>query len=642
MVPALTAQGAALLRQSGLFDADWYLETHPDVRRIGLDPMRHYCEIGIRLLRDPGPFFNARGYLRAYPDVAAAGVPPVLHYIQAGRAEGRAATPFSHVNPNRSDLQTVSHLRQLLETGGLEDRPLARLEDIANGSGVSAIAACEVLAIWALSDLGVESAKQALFWLDRIESLAGGRSVDRLLPVQMIAAMRAGMPDRAKSIFDTSKGALDLDLAATHLQPHDGWRLACLNAAFGRHGASAQTLVPGAAAAFDRLHAPLVSSSNNTPVVSVLIAAHQAADTLPTALRALQSQTMPDWEAIVIDDASSDQTAEIVTNAAQQDPRIRMLGLAENRGAYGARNAGLEVAKGTFVTLLDADDWCHPQRLERQVAALNDCPWQVGCMTLQARCDNELAITRWTGTGEIAHENLSSLMLPTEIVRDRLGGWDPVRVSADSELLRRVRRLFGDGAVTTLPNSFLGLQRDGTGNATQDTATGMRWFYYGARREYFEAQTAHHAKAAILRYQPGNERPFPAPKGMLSGTQKGVEGFVDRAYAGLFTIYSDGLVSVLDWIKDDLSNGRTVGLVPLYSCDSPAGGGLAIHPALRAMIDGARVRVLCFGETVRCDEYRLAPNQIIPDAQKYLPTLQDGSGPRLWPGAIPSQDSASG
>lgn len=641
MLPALSGQGAALLRQSGLFDPDWYLETYPDVRQAGLDPMRHYCEIGVRLLRDPGPFFNARGYLRAYPDVAAAGLPPVLHFLQAGRAEGRAATPLSYTNPAQAELQMVSHLRQLLETGGLETRPRQRLEDLANGSGPAASAACEVLAVWALKEADQQDAKQALFWLDRIETLAG-HPVARLLPLQMIAAIRAGTPERADAIFRGATGGLDLDLAATHLQTGDVWRLTCLNAAFARHAAEAQVLASGDGAAFDRLRAPHVPSSGSSPVVSVLIAAHQAAETLPTALRALQSQTLPDWEAIVIDDASSDQTAAVADAAARTDPRIRLLRLSENRGAYGARTAGLEVAQGAFTTLLDADDWCHPQRLERQVSALRDHPWQVGCMALQARVDNDLAVTRWTGTGAIAHENLSSLMLPTKLLRDRLGGWDQVRVSADSELLRRVRHLFGDGAVSTLPNGFLGLQRDGINNATQDSATGMAWFYYGARREYYEAQTASHAKAATLRYQPKNSRPFPAPAGLLPNARSDQETAVDRAYAGLFTANCSGLVSVLEWIKEDLANGHTIGLVPLYSCDSPAGGGLSIHPDLRAVIDGAQVRVLCFGETVRCGLFRLAPGQQIPDAHRYLPNLRDSTGPRLWPGATPTLDSATG
>jgi GT2 family glycosyltransferase/glycosyltransferase involved in cell wall biosynthesis len=80
---------AARLRRDVLFDAEWYLSRHPDVRASGLDPWFHFERYGAAEGRSPGPLFNAAAYLRAYPDVAGGPLDPVRHFLLAGAAEGR-------------------------------------------------------------------------------------------------------------------------------------------------------------------------------------------------------------------------------------------------------------------------------------------------------------------------------------------------------------------------------------------------------------------------------------------------------------------------------------------------------------------------------------------------------------------------
>lgn len=81
---------ARVIAGSGLFDADWYLRTYPDVAAIAMPPIQHYLKHGARELRDPGPGFSTKGYLRANPDVAESGMNPLLHFVRHGRGEGRA------------------------------------------------------------------------------------------------------------------------------------------------------------------------------------------------------------------------------------------------------------------------------------------------------------------------------------------------------------------------------------------------------------------------------------------------------------------------------------------------------------------------------------------------------------------------
>lgn len=95
LVPRLARRWQAhALRQSGLFDVDWYLRTYPDVKAAGVDPVLHYLRFGAKEDRDPGPRFSSAHYLGLYPDVKAAGLNPLVHYLTAGWDEERSIHPL--------------------------------------------------------------------------------------------------------------------------------------------------------------------------------------------------------------------------------------------------------------------------------------------------------------------------------------------------------------------------------------------------------------------------------------------------------------------------------------------------------------------------------------------------------------------
>ncbi|MEO7187490.1 MAG: hypothetical protein ABIW58_03675 [Sphingomicrobium sp.] len=82
-----------LVRNSGLFDANYYLERYPDLQGNPDELLAHYITHGGHEGRAPSAAFNGREYLRKYPDVAAAGLNPLVHFLQCGKDEGRAHTP---------------------------------------------------------------------------------------------------------------------------------------------------------------------------------------------------------------------------------------------------------------------------------------------------------------------------------------------------------------------------------------------------------------------------------------------------------------------------------------------------------------------------------------------------------------------
>ncbi len=103
------------------------------------------------------------------------------------------------------------------------------------------------------------------------------------------------------------------------------------------------------------------------PVVSIIIPAYNQAHYLACAVRSALAQTLPEWEAIVVDDASTDNTREVF--ASFKDARLRYIYQA-NQGLSGARNTGVRVAKGEYLAFLDSDDELTPEFLRTCVEAL--------------------------------------------------------------------------------------------------------------------------------------------------------------------------------------------------------------------------------------------------------------------------------
>jgi Glycosyl transferase family 2 len=117
--------------------------------------------------------------------------------------------------------------------------------------------------------------------------------------------------------------------------------------------------------------------------VSVIIPAYNAADTLAQTIDALLAQTYPHWEAIVVDDGSTDDTARIAQDFAAQDDRIHLIS-QPNGNVCVARNTGIRAARFHWLLFNDADDWIAPTHLEKMTAVLAGdetldavhCGWQ--------------------------------------------------------------------------------------------------------------------------------------------------------------------------------------------------------------------------------------------------------------------------
>ena len=114
------------------------------------------------------------------------------------------------------------------------------------------------------------------------------------------------------------------------------------------------------------MHSP--SSPSAAPRVSVLLPVYNGARYLAGALRSVVAQSFPDWELLVVDDGSTDDSRAVAHS--WDDPRIRVLANGENLGVARSLNRGIREARGDFIARMDADDECFPERLREQVRFL--------------------------------------------------------------------------------------------------------------------------------------------------------------------------------------------------------------------------------------------------------------------------------
>lgn len=126
-----------------------------------------------------------------------------------------------------------------------------------------------------------------------------------------------------------------------------------------------------------------------SPQITVFVPVYQGEHYLAETIKSILSQSFANFELLIIDDGSCDHSYEIAMQYATKDQRVRVLKNDGNRGVCYTRNRGLQEARGEFLALLDADDLSSSDRLEKQLAFLQDNPDVVGCGTQASIIDAE-------------------------------------------------------------------------------------------------------------------------------------------------------------------------------------------------------------------------------------------------------------
>lgn len=129
-------------------------------------------------------------------------------------------------------------------------------------------------------------------------------------------------------------------------------------------------------------------------LVSIITPTYNCAKFIARTLDSVQAQTYQNWEMIIVDDCSQDNTKEIVEGYMKNDPRIQYHLLDANSGAAVARTTAMRLAKGSYMAFLDSDDIWMPDKLERQIRWMNNNGYAFSCTAYEQIDEDDNLLNR--------------------------------------------------------------------------------------------------------------------------------------------------------------------------------------------------------------------------------------------------------
>jgi len=177
------------------------------------------------------------------------------------------------------------------------------------------------------------------------------------------------------------------------------------------------------------------------PLVSVIVATRNNAETITSSLQSLLRQTHANIEVIVVDDASSDNSCDLIREVLKEDSRVKLICNERQRGTGYSRNLGLVAAGGEYVTFQDGDDVSLPTRIATQLSVFSKFQGKILCLC------NYVRVNAYGDSLEINDRRVMkciiSMMFPREMVLERVGFFMDGTVSEDADYYERIKIAFG-------------------------------------------------------------------------------------------------------------------------------------------------------------------------------------------------------
>lgn len=452
----------------------------------------------LRAALEKSGLFDPLWYAERYPDVSASGLAPLDHFMRYGLTLGRDPGPdFSE-----TFMRMAAPRRIPVEGPMLREHLLAKR-----------IVPAERNILLAASTL----AKQ-------------GRREDALRMAKQYL----------KDADDTALALLEANIAIINGREKQ-W-LEHLNTYLAPYGISPIVLKQGQNLV-QRLYSESGASTTGGPLISVIMPAYNAASSIGAAAVSILNQSWTNLELLIIDDGSDDGTWEIVKGLAEKDARVRIRRNGCNLGPYICKNMALKEAKGAYVTGQDADDWAHPQRLEKHIAAVLGSGGAIkASTTMMLRVsdgglfENVIAASTPHSPDGIRRRAFISCLFETEAMRQKIGFYDRVKFAADGEMIRRTKKILGSAFQILDQPTMICI--DHPNSLTNDPTYGLRTAdgISRTRQDYNSASEKWHncseLEALILPFAP-DERPFPIPEEMKVDTRsinKDAEGSIGGFY----------------------------------------------------------------------------------------------------------------
>ena len=196
-------------------------------------------------------------------------------------------------------------------------------------------------------------------------------------------------------------------------------------------------------------------NTKSNPKVSVVMPVHNALPFLDESIRSILGQTLEDFEFVILDDASSDGSTQVLREWSRRDARIKLHESSERLGLSGSANAVVWKAQARIVARMDADDVCHPDRLRRQFKVIESQPDIALIGSLCNGIDASGRVVRPRDRWRLVRRSSyipfphGSAMFRREAF-DAVGGYDEKAVRAEDQDL--FSRMAAQGRVVTLPD----------------------------------------------------------------------------------------------------------------------------------------------------------------------------------------------
>lgn len=375
---------------------------------------------------------------------------------------------------------------------------------------------------------------------------------------------------------------------------------------------------------YESLHETITGGTEESgPKISVILPAYNAADSIHIAIESMLNQTWRNIELLIVDDCSTDETYDVMKRYAKKDKRIKLFKTKENSGPYVARNIGLRKATGEFITVNDADDWSHPEKLAVQAKHLLKKKNIIANTSELARLTDSFDFYRRGTRGKYIFSNMSSLLFRRKEVLERIGYWDEVRFAADGEFKRRLIRAFGSDAVVDLETGPLSLPEQSTTSLTGSSAFGYTGFFMGARKEYVASFSHYHKQAKDIYYPyKQTERLFPVPETMLPAGKRTERKLDIVIAANFYDMSRDRTERIVKQIEKNKQLQLTTGLIQLYDYDTHK-RTRSFNKKVRNIIDGKAVQMIVYGEIIKTDIVFVHTVESLQETQRYLPKINN-------------------
>jgi len=466
----LTDSERQLIRDSGLFDGEWYAEKYPDVGLVGIDPLEHFVRIGIHIGREPGPLFSNQFY-SSQPGSCESKDFLLLHYLKAGWCDRLNPHPLFDVSwylAANLDVQSqnIEPYKHFIKFGSKEGRnPHPRFQSssyllinpdvnsYSNGAGLHYL-------------LYGKKEARLTNWLDRYVDLEFGKEhrirVSSLLDLLVNGAEFSSQPDSSETKLNAMIQRLGISL------PSSG------------------------------------KKQKSKPKVSIIIPVYnQVFHTLACLISLFESAPETDFEVIIADDCSTDETRKIFSKFSDC---IRVVRTTGNLGFLKNCNHAAKEAKGEFVVLLNNDMVLLPDWLDSLVATISqdsECGmvgskllnldgtlqeaggifWKDGSAWNYGRNQNPMA-PEFNYKKEVDYCSGASICLRRE-VWDAVGGFDEIYAPAYCEESDLAFRLRARGLKTIYQPRSVGIHLEGVSCGT-DTAQGIKAYQVANQKKLFE------------------------------------------------------------------------------------------------------------------------------------------------------------